>query len=134
MGKKRLRANPGAINRSLFSLCIFELEDRVLQAIDDHFRSCGVVVSSLQFDGLHAEHIEGDKQDPVSGEWKRLEEVMRGAEAAVESKLGYKISLMEKPLFQGRDAAAQVPGEAGGAGDVIYREEMGGSGDEGDGA
>ena len=65
---------------------------------DEYLQSQGVVVSSLQFDGLHVEHIAGDEYEPGLG-WRRLEEAIRRAEDAVQRKLGYKIGLMEKPLF-----------------------------------
>ena len=68
--------------------------------IDEYLQSQGVVVSSLQFDGLHVEHIVGDEYEHGLG-WRRLEEAIRRAEDAVQRKLGYKIGLMEKPLFSG---------------------------------
>ena len=48
-----------AIKRTVFSLCIFELEDTVLGVIDEALRSAGWVVSSLQFDGCHVAHRKG---------------------------------------------------------------------------
>jgi hypothetical protein len=75
----KLKASARAIDRSVFSLCIFELEDTILTVIDEYLQNRGVVVSSLQFDGLHVEHIAGDEYEPGLG-WRRLEEAMRGAE------------------------------------------------------
>ena len=85
----RAKAKSEAINRSIFSHCIFELEDSVLKIIDEHFRESGWTVSSLQYDGMHVEHRRHFE----------LKRVIAGAEAAVKSKLGYVIQLTEKELF-----------------------------------
>jgi hypothetical protein len=85
----RAKAKSEAINRSIFSHCIFELEDSVLKIIDEHFRESGWTVSSLQYDGMHVEHRRRFE----------LKLVIAGAEAAVKSKLGYVIQLTEKELF-----------------------------------
>ena len=77
-----------------------ELEDLVLTVIDEHFQSNGWTVSSLQFDGLHVEHRASDVCDERTGKWVQLEAAIRGAEQAIESKLGYKIKLKEKELFE----------------------------------
>jgi len=79
---------------------MFEVEDSVLAVVDGHFRSTGWTVASLIYDGKLVEHRDGDAQDPQTGRWLRLEEAMRAAEAAVQRKLGYKIDLKEKPLFE----------------------------------
>lgn len=92
-----------AIDRAVFSHCIFEAEDAVLATIDEHFRSPanGWTVASLIYDGMHVEHRNGDTQHAETGRWTQLEGVMRGAEAVVLRKLGYKIELKEKALFEG---------------------------------
>ena len=100
LGNARRKASQAAIERSVFSACIFELEDMVLDVIDKHFTSNGWVVSSLQFDGLHAEHRTTDTYDEVEKKWVQLDSAMRGAEAAVKEKLGYKIQLSEKALYK----------------------------------
>jgi len=77
---------------------MFELEDQVLMEIVKSFEVSRWVVSSFQFDGLHVEHRSTDTVDE-NGRWAQVEATMREAEQAVESKLGYKISLVEKALF-----------------------------------
>ena len=79
---------PSTIGRSVFSLCIFELDDTVLSVVDAHFRESGWTVASLIFDGLHIEHRAGGC----------LVDDMRGAEKKVWDELGYTIKLDEKPL------------------------------------
>ena len=98
--RKGASASNAAIDRAAFSACMFEVEDSVLTVVDEYFRSMGWVVASLIYDGMHVEHRDGDAQDPQTGRWLRLEEAMRAAEAAVQRKLGYKIDLKEKPLFE----------------------------------
>ena len=100
LSNARRKATPQAVERSLFSACIFELEDMVLSEVDKHFASCGWAVASLIFDGLHAEHRATDTYDAVEKKWVQLDSAMRGAEAAVEEKLGYKIQLSEKALYK----------------------------------
>ena len=92
--RARHKATPIAVERSVFSLCLFELEDMVLDVIDEHFRAAGWTVASLQFDGLQPEHR--DDAD--------LEAAMRGAEAAVLTRLDYEVLLTEKELFEASDA------------------------------
>ena len=92
------KASAPAVRRSVFSLCVFELEDMVLDVIDGHLRSKGWTVASLEFDGLKVEHRGEDIC--VDGKWRDLENVMREAEAEVQRSLGYRIQLTEKALFQ----------------------------------
>ena len=99
LGNARRKASRQAVERSLLSACIFELEDMVLACIDKHFQTSGWVVSSLQFDGLHVEHKHQDTLDDWGEEWTLLTAAMRGAEAAVEQELKYKIKLVEKALY-----------------------------------
>ena len=75
------------IERSVFSQCIFELEDAILGEIDAHIKEAGWTVASLQFDGLHVEHREAD-----------IDLAMRAVEARVKRRLSYDIKLVEKPL------------------------------------
>ena len=100
LGNARRKASTTAIERSLLSACLFELEDQVLMAIVECFEAERWTVSSFQFDGLHVEHRATDSQDAQTGKWAELEEAMRAAERAVEEKLGYKIQLTEKALFE----------------------------------
>ena len=88
-----------AINRSVFSHCIFEVEDKLLEVVDEYFRSNGWGVDTLSYDGAHVQHRADDMQDPNTLRWVKLEASMREAEAAVLNKTGYRISLCEKPLF-----------------------------------
>ena len=90
LANARRKASAIAIKRSVFSSCCFQLEDSVLGVVDEHFRESGWTVASLIFDGLLLE----DKQGAY------LAAMLRTAEAAVDEKLGYKISLLEKPLFR----------------------------------
>ena len=98
--KARAKASSSSIERAVFSLCIFELEDRVLATIDEYFTENGWTVASLIFDGLHVEHRSGH----------RLADAMRGAEERVRTKLGYVIKLDEKPLsYTGLSYGAAAP-------------------------
>ena len=129
MGKPPPKHKPvsfsrAAIARSAFSHVMFELEDRVLDAIDESFRNQGWTVASLIFDGMLVEHREGDTQDASTGCWLQLEDALRTAETAVLDKLGYRISLLEKPLYDGqaheeahrhKRARHAEPGPSGGA-------------------
>ena len=83
------KASPSAVKRTVFSLCIFELEDAILDCIDHHFQSLGLKADALIFDGALIRHSEG----------VNLEHAMRGAEAAVQEKLGYTIVLAEKEMY-----------------------------------
>ena len=85
----RAKAKPEAISRSIFSHCIFELEDSVLKIIDGVFNAEGWSVSSLQYDGMHVEHRTAMELRPT----------MANAVAVVKSQLGYDIDLTEKLLF-----------------------------------
>ena len=98
--RKGADASQAAIDRSVFSHCIFEIEDSVLSVVDKHFRSKGWNVASLIYDGMHVEHRDSDNQDPQTGRWMQLEAVMQEAENAVQCELGYKVELKEKPLFE----------------------------------
>ena len=81
---------PPAIRRTVFSLCVFELEDSILDVIDRSLKRDGWTVASLQFDGCHVEHrTDAD-----------LDAAMRQAERAVLGETGYSIELKEKPLFE----------------------------------
>ena len=86
--KARGKAAPSSIERSVFSHCIFELENAVLAAIDVHFRENGWTVGSLIYDGVLVEH----RSDAG------LKDAMRGAEERVRAEVGYTIKLTEKPL------------------------------------
>ena len=88
----RRRAQPHAIKRTIFSLCVFELEDSILNTIDESLRRAGWVVASLQFDGCHVEHRPGVD----------FTAALRVAEEAVKRELGYTIQLKEKALFEAR--------------------------------
>ena len=90
------RAKSEAINRSIFSHCIFELEDTVLGTIDAYFKEHGWTVASLIFDGVH---VEARTFDDGRTSEAHLEETMRGAEERVRDEHGYAIQLLEKPLF-----------------------------------
>jgi hypothetical protein len=92
LSRARARTQSHAIKRTIFSLCVFELEDSILDVVDESLRLAGWVVASLQFDGCHVEHRPGFDFDAA----------LRQAEETVERKLGYKIQLKEKPLFQAR--------------------------------
>ena len=87
--KARMKGTMKAIKRSVFSSCVFELEDTILDVIDVYLQDNGWTVSSLQFDGLHVEH----RADSI------LRVAMDGAEEAVKLKIGYEIKLDEKELF-----------------------------------
>ena len=105
-----------SIDRAIFSHCMFEVEDSALDVIDRYFREHGWDVGSLIYDGMHIGHRKGDTQDPATELWVQLEAAMRGAEAAVQAKTGYKIKLCEKPLFEEQT-------ECGEEDDVEYAEE-----------
>lgn len=92
LARARARAKAHAIKRTIFSLCVFELEDSILNVIDETLQSSGWVVASLQFDGCHAEHRPGADFGVALGR----------AEKEVWRRLGYTIRLKEKPLFEAR--------------------------------
>ena len=96
LSRARMRTKSYAIKRTIFSLCVFELEDSILNVIDETLRSLGWVVASLQFDGCHVEHRPGFDFNAALGR----------AEEEVERRLGYKIQLKEKPLFEARVMAS----------------------------
>ena len=85
----KMRMQPSAVRRTVFSLCVFELEDSILDVIDRAFQRDGWTVASLQFDGCHVEHRPGVD----------LGAAMRRAECAVLREMGYAIRLKEKELF-----------------------------------
>jgi len=97
MGQPPKRVSSEAILRTAFSHCIFEVEDIVLKIIDRYFRKNRWTVGSLIYDGLHIEHRPGDVYD--GQKWNLLDQAMRGAEQAIERKTGFKIKLVEKPLY-----------------------------------
>lgn len=105
----RHKASPAAVRRSVFSFCIFELEDAILDVIDTHLRSAGWTVASLEFDGLKVEHRVGDVCE--CGKWHLLERAMREAEAEVEKRLHYKIALTEKAFYQSTDGVVDDDNE-----------------------
>ena len=96
LSRARYRTQSQAIKRTIFSLCVFELEDSILNVIDETLQSLGWVVASLQFDGCHVEHRPGFDFNAALGR----------AEKEVERRLGYKIQLKEKPLFEARVEAS----------------------------
>ena len=100
LGNALRKASQMAIDRSVFSACIFELEDQVLMVMVKSFETSGWTVSSFQFDGLHVEHRVSDSRDATTGRWSALEAAMRDAERAVEASLGYSVKLTEKALFE----------------------------------
>ena len=72
------------------ALCVFELEDSILDVIDRSLKRDGWTVASLQFDGCHVEHRVGADLDAA----------MRWAERAVLRETGYAVQLKEKALFE----------------------------------
>eukprot|EP00966_Prymnesium_polylepis_P292309 6750919-Prymnesium_polylepis.1 len=96
LARARMRTQSHAIKRTIFSLCVFELEDSILDVIDETLQSLGWVVASLQFDGCHVEHRPGVDFNAA----------LRQAEEAVGRKLRYTIKLKEKPLFGARVEAS----------------------------
>ena len=98
MNSARAKNTITAIKRTVFSLCVFELEDSILTVIDTSLKSDGWTVASLQYDGCHVQHRAGGN----------LAAAMRRAEAAVRERLGYVIQLKEKPLFEAGDESADL--------------------------
>ena len=99
LNNARRKASMTAVERSVFSACIFELEDMVLAEIDKYLQKMEWTVSSLQFDGLHVEHRSTDMCTPETGKRTKLEEAIIGAEHAVKKALGYEVKLLEKELY-----------------------------------
>ena len=108
LGEARRKASLTAIDRSLLSACLFELEDKILMVIVESFEAAHWTVSSFQFDGLHAEHCTADSWEEKTGKWTMLEAAMRTAERAVEAKLKYKIKLTEKALFEQETSSTEL--------------------------
>ena len=65
------KASSVAVTRTVFSLCVFELEDSILNCIDEYFRTHGWTVGSLQFDGLQPEHRKEDTLSESGQCWRR---------------------------------------------------------------
>ena len=97
--KARAKADYHAVDRSVFSYLLGEVEDRVLGEIEKYMTSSGWTVSARIFDGLHVQHRPGLTQHEA-----RLLKAMEGAEGAVRKNLGYSIKLLEKPLFEATTA------------------------------
>ena len=79
-----------ASDRSAFATLCFDKEDVILQAIEASLRNAGWRTETLIFDGLPVWH----RDDAC------IEEAMRNAEKYVQSKTGFHIQLLEKPMFQ----------------------------------
>ena len=80
LNNARRKESMTAVERSVFSACMFELEDMVLAEIDKYLQSMGWTVSSLQFDGLHVEHTDrpiGTIQKRASGQRSRKQSAVR---------------------------------------------------------
>ena len=121
--------------RTMFSLCIFNLEDTILDCIDKKLRMLGWIVASLIYDGVSCSHLlqpthtqtqslylspsvytvvrepcsQLHVRHRVNHDQADLETALRAAEAAVKAELGYTIALKEKPLF---DPDGAVPDAA----------------------
>jgi hypothetical protein len=98
---KPVSLSQAAIARSAFSHIMFELEDQILDVIDNSLRDQGWTVASLIYDGMHVKHRDGDVQDQSTGHWQQLDSALRKAEEDVQTKKGYRIELLEKPLYAG---------------------------------
>jgi hypothetical protein len=85
--KARVKALPESLDRSIFSYCMFELEDSVINAIDTYFCEHGWEVPSLVYDALYV----APRDDGAD-----IKAAVRGAEAAVRQKLGYDVQLSLK--------------------------------------
>ena len=74
-----------AAERSVFAIYAQELENCVLDVLREFFTSQGIDVYALIFDGLITSACS--------------DELLRGAEAFVFERSGFKIQLAEKPLY-----------------------------------
>ena len=81
-------------DRTIFSRIMQTIENDLLQYIVESLQTDGWLVTSLIFDGCHVLHRHG-----VS-----LEAALRSAELRVYERTGYRIQLVEKPLFGRHEA------------------------------
>eukprot|EP01043_Picozoa_sp_COSAG02_P038430 COSAG02_NODE_2963_length_7646_cov_10.941036_1_plen_124_part_00 len=87
--RARPEKNKAAVRRSVFSMCLQNEEDRILQAMEAYYGTQGYEVHVLIYDGCLIARKD-DKLFP--------EAVMRGCERAVHEETGYTIKLAEKCL------------------------------------
>jgi hypothetical protein len=87
--RARPEKNKAAVRRSVFSMCLQNEEDRILQAMEAYYATQGYEVHVLIYDGCLVSRKD-DKLFP--------EDVMRGCEQAVQKATGYTIQLAEKCL------------------------------------
>ena len=87
------RARPeksnAAVRRSVFSLCLQNEEDRIMQAMEAFLEQRGYPADVLVYDGCLVRRC-GDGPFP--------EPLLRGCERAVRQETGYRIELAEKCL------------------------------------
>jgi len=95
-------AEPPLWNRDgkLLNLRLIELEDRALTAMIDYLGDEGVEISSLAFDGLTIPRTVENEE--------RLPELLAGCSKAIETVLGIKIQVIEKPMNFGIDMSGIV--------------------------
>ena len=87
--RARPEKNKAAVRRSVFSMCLQNEEDRILQAMEAYYGTQGYEVHVLIYDGCL---ITRKDENPFP------EAVMRGCERAVHEATGYTIQLAEKCL------------------------------------
>ena len=104
MYKERVDANEENVVGSFISCVWQEVENKILMSLVDFFQQTGKTVGFLAFDGLGVE-----KHDNIN---------LRGAEAAVFDKTGFRVKLVEKSLeptkedydrFWGERALNKIP-------------------------
>ena len=79
-GKKTSRA-------ALFSLVLQGEERRIIDVVVDVLTKAGFQIGAIIHDGVMVKHAPG------------LDEAMRCAEEAVQTRVGYRIKLLEKPMY-----------------------------------
>ena len=94
------------VERSAFSYCLGEVEDKVLAVIEHSMHTSGFETTSRIFDGLHVRHRATDTKD-ANDKWTEVEAALRKAEEAVKAELRYTIELVEKPLYKHTPTAAE---------------------------
>lgn len=93
--KAEAKANARAVDRSVFSFALGEVEDKILNEIERYMTRQGWTISSRIYDGLHVRH----RTELGNQHNERLEKDMKDAEKSVREQLGYGIQLLEKALF-----------------------------------
>ena len=88
-GESRKDINDSKVARSIFSVILQTIENDIIEVMYDVAVATGWTVTTLMFDGCHILHREGN----------RIQDFMAQCEQKILERTGYKVVLVEKPLF-----------------------------------